>query len=404
MPMRTRKTTRAARELLGEYRRKRDFSRTEEPAGGNAATAVGALAFVVQKHAASQLHYDLRLEADGVMKSWAVPKGPSLDPSLKRLAMQVEDHPIEYNTFEGTIPKGEYGGGTVMLWDRGWYSPDELKPGEDPGTAVRRGLRAGKLSFTLHGDRLHGSFALVRTHAGPRAKWLLIKHRDEHAAKHVDITAEVLTSVTTGRTMQEIAGESSRVWHSNRGDMPAGEAQRTVSEASSDLTPMKPKPVRSLPDSDAWTFEPWRGGERVLAFATSDATRLVDSRGRNFTRGTDGVVAELSTLAARSGRAFVVEAELVQENRETTLYISDLLVDGARSLIDQPWRERRGALEALLRRRRLAQLHRQEVSDDGAALIKRAQQHGWAGVYARHLDAAYRPGRRSDQFLRIPTH
>ncbi|MGH7448484.1 MAG: DNA polymerase ligase N-terminal domain-containing protein, partial [Longimicrobiales bacterium] len=142
-PTRSRRPKKSAGEPLAEYRRKRDFARTREPAGAaDRSTGHPHLQFVIQKHAASQLHYDLRLELDGVMRSWAVPKGPSLDPSMKRLAMQVEDHPIEYNTFEGTIPKGEYGGGTVMLWDRGTYTPDETARAEDPAATVRRGLKA----------------------------------------------------------------------------------------------------------------------------------------------------------------------------------------------------------------------------------------------------------------------
>jgi bifunctional non-homologous end joining protein LigD len=212
----TSKVAAAAEPQLTEYRRKRDFTRTEEPAGGKARTGK-KLAFVIQKHAASHLHYDLRLELDGVMKSWAVPKGPSLDPSVKRLAMQVEDHPIEYNTFEGTIPKGEYGGGTVMLWDRGTYSyggSDEV----DPIEGLRRGYAKGDFKFGLNGKRLRGSWVLVRTRRDPkgRAQWLLIKHRDEDAQPGSDVTAEHQTSVTTGRSMEEIAGGRSRVWHSNR--------------------------------------------------------------------------------------------------------------------------------------------------------------------------------------------
>src|SRR6266550_3432274 len=143
-----------ARKLLSEYRRKRDFKKTREPSGQSAARVKkGTLRFVIQKHAASHLHFDLRLEVDGVMKSWAVPKGPSRDPSVKRLAMQVEDHPIAYNSFEGTIPKGEYGGGTVMIWDRGTYtSPDG---GENE---IRAALDKGSLKFTLHGERLDGTW------------------------------------------------------------------------------------------------------------------------------------------------------------------------------------------------------------------------------------------------------
>jgi bifunctional non-homologous end joining protein LigD len=200
---------------LSEYRRKRDFSKTSEPAGG-VPHSKRKHAFVIQKHAASHLHYDLRLEHDGVMKSWAVPKGPSLDPSVKRLAMQVEDHPIEYNEFEGTIPQGEYGGGTVMLWDRGTYTYAGGNP--DPEQGLRQGLQKGDFKFALNGKRLKGSWALVRMRRDTAGKpqWLLIKHRDEHAVPESDVTAEYDTSVTTGRTMDEIAEGKSKVWRSSR--------------------------------------------------------------------------------------------------------------------------------------------------------------------------------------------
>jgi bifunctional non-homologous end joining protein LigD len=224
------KTTRATKEAvptprpephLAEYRRKRDFSRTAEPkgaSGGSRTVSPQKRAFVIQKHAASHLHYDLRLEHDGVMKSWAVPKGPSLDPSVKRLAMEVEDHPIEYNTFEGTIPQGEYGGGTVMLWDRGTYTYGGSNP--DPEEGLRQGFQKGDFKFVLNGKRLKGSWALVRMRRGDRGKpqWLLIKHRDEYAVPGSDVAAENLTSVATGRTMEEIAEGKSRVWHSNRSE------------------------------------------------------------------------------------------------------------------------------------------------------------------------------------------
>jgi bifunctional non-homologous end joining protein LigD len=197
-------STRSGR--LAEYRRKRDFSRTREPAGGRRRKSA-RLAYVIQKHAATRLHYDLRLELDGVMKSWAVPKGPSLDPAVKRLAIHVEDHPIEYNRFEGTIPAGEYGGGTVMIWDYGTYTAagDE----DDPGAALRAGYGKGDFKFVLRGKRLKGSWVLVRTRRrGDRsrqAQWLLIKHRDETADPETDPTEEYQTSARTGRTMAEIA-------------------------------------------------------------------------------------------------------------------------------------------------------------------------------------------------------
>jgi bifunctional non-homologous end joining protein LigD len=200
---------------LAEYRRKRDFTRTGEPRGGSAGPTQ-KLGFVIQKHAARNLHYDLRLELDGVMKSWAVPKGPSLDPAVKRLAMEVEDHPIEYNKFEGTIPRGEYGGGTVMLWDRGTYSYGGTDP--DPMEGLRRGYAKGDLKFALNGKRLKGSWVLVRMRRDRpgKAQWLLIKHRDEHAVPGSDVVADNQTSVGTGRSMEEIATGSSRVWRSNR--------------------------------------------------------------------------------------------------------------------------------------------------------------------------------------------
>jgi bifunctional non-homologous end joining protein LigD len=215
---------------LAEYRRKRDFTRTEEPSGEprtaprkkttRAPTPRKApkLAYVIQKHAASHLHFDLRLELDGVMKSWAVPKGPSLDPAVKRLAMQVEDHPIEYNKFEGTIPKGEYGGGTVMIWDRGTYTyggSEEV----DPVEGLRRGYAKGDFKFALAGDRLNGSWVLVRTRRGDpkRAQWLLIKHRDDAAEPDSEVVEEYQTSVATGRTMDEItAGRKPRTRKAGR--------------------------------------------------------------------------------------------------------------------------------------------------------------------------------------------
>jgi bifunctional non-homologous end joining protein LigD len=197
-------TTRTGK--LTEYRRKRDFTRTREPEGGRRKRS-SRLAYVIQKHAASRLHYDLRLELDGVMKSWAVPKGPSLDPSVKRLAIQVEDHPIEYNEFEGRIPEGEYGGGTVMVWDRGTYTA--AGDADDPEEALREGYRKGDFKFVLRGKRLKGSWVLVRTRGwGDRSRqgqWLLIKHRDDTADPDTDPVAEYLTSAKSGRTIDEIA-------------------------------------------------------------------------------------------------------------------------------------------------------------------------------------------------------
>src|SRR6201986_678942 len=187
------------KKLLAKYRAKRDFSKTAEPSGDADVKKTKRLRFVIQKHAASHLHYDLRLELDGVFKSWAVTRGPSLDPRDKRLAVEVEDHPLDYGDFEGTIPKGQYGGGTVQLWDRGyWESPDPDK-----------GFKKGDLKFNLEGEKLHGSWVLVRMrhdrNGGKRTNWLLNKHRDEYAreGEENDILDED-RSVASGRSLHEI--------------------------------------------------------------------------------------------------------------------------------------------------------------------------------------------------------
>ncbi len=184
---------------LTEYRRKRRFDVTPEPAGKTPARRrARRLAFVVQKHRATRLHYDFRLEWDDVLLSWAVPKGPSLDPAVKRLAMQTEDHPLDYAGFEGIIPEGEYGGGTVMVWDRGTWTP------EVPDVAAA--LRKGELKFALEGMKLRGSWVLVRTRGGPSGKpsWLLIKHRDAFASS-TDVATAAPRSVVSNRIMAEIA-------------------------------------------------------------------------------------------------------------------------------------------------------------------------------------------------------
>src|SRR5262249_25464564 len=178
---------------------------TAEPRGSEAPSA-GALRFVVQKHAARRLHYDLRLELGGVMKSWAVPKGPSLNPADKRLAIQVEDHPREYRTFEGIIPEGNYGAGNVMVWDEGTYQPRSVADRVDAEVAIADGLSRGRLSFVLDGKKLHGEFSLVKLQRGKKNEWLLIKKRDQFASEE-DVTTHD-RSAATGRTMAEIAEQA----------------------------------------------------------------------------------------------------------------------------------------------------------------------------------------------------
>jgi bifunctional non-homologous end joining protein LigD len=211
---------------LNEYKKKRDFEKTAEPAGKIASTKTAKhLLYVIQKHRATSLHYDFRLEWNGVLLSWAVPKGPSLDPGTKRLAMQVEDHPVEYASFEGVIPEGEYGGGTVMVWDTGTWTP------ESPD--VDAALTKGDFKFVLHGKKLKGSWVLVRTRGfGGKPSWLLIKHRDEYASD-VDITTEEPKSVVSGRLLAQIAEEGGGdVAKAATGDPTPKAAQRAAPKAA----------------------------------------------------------------------------------------------------------------------------------------------------------------------------
>ena len=352
--------------------------------------------------------------------------------------MEVEDHPIEYNTFEGTIPPGEYGGGTVMLWDRGTYTPDEVGKGENAAGAVRRGLKAGKLSFTLTGERLRGSFALVRTDRGEKPKWLLIKHRDDDARRTGDVTAEVLTSVATGRTLDEIAADNDRVWKSNRtddasrstrggaggsvsrtgrgsgGGSPSrskragagagGESgQATSSAPGGMIAPMRPEPARGAPNEGEWTYEVWRGGDRVLAYVTHETAVLMNEDATDVTTRHRAIADELVSLAGRAGRPFVLDGE-IDDADDPTFHASDLLLDGDRVLMDLPWRDRRAALESLFRRRRVKRIGLQKIGNDATAMIRRATRGDWPGIFARRMDASYVPGARSPALLRIALH
>jgi len=230
---------------LTDYNRKRNFGVTSEPPGRIAKAVGKARRFVIQRHDATRLHYDLRLELDGVYKSWAVTKVPSLDPATKRLAVEVEDHPIDYGTFEGTIPEGEYGGGTVQLWDRGKWLPQSATPEKD--------LAKGNFKFVMDGERMKGGWALIRLRdrdegrkRNPRHNWLLIKETDDYARPgDPEALASETTSVKTGRTLDQIAGGSHKVWHSNRaakGDATAkSPAKRKASAKSARATPSSVK-------------------------------------------------------------------------------------------------------------------------------------------------------------------
>jgi bifunctional non-homologous end joining protein LigD len=279
---------------LEQYRKKRKFDVTAEPRGGKAAR--GGNRYVIQKHDATRLHYDLRLELDGVMKSWAVTRGPSLDPNDKRLAVQVEDHPIEYNSFEGTIPQGQYGGGTVMIWDRGRWIPEN-----DP----HKGFAKGHLDFVLDGEKLHGRWHLVRmrTREGDRHKnWLLIKGNDEDArsGKGSDILEKEPLSVASGRSMAEIAGGKGkkRVWQSNRDDKkasakPGPQTQRAFREQ------LQAEAARAKSKGKA---KPARGRAKAAATASARKKSGPPSRGGKSGRPPDFVQPSLATLHAGAPR------------------------------------------------------------------------------------------------------
>jgi bifunctional non-homologous end joining protein LigD len=449
-----------SKDPLAEYRRKRDFGKTREPAGDRPARRGGRLQFVIQKHAATNLHFDLRLELDGVMKSWAVPKGPSLDPSVKRLAMQVEDHPIEYNTFEGIIPAGEYGGGTVMLWDRGTYGADEADGGNDEAT-LRREYADGKMSVTFYGERIRGSFALVRTrYSKEKPQWLLIKHKDRYAAPGSDIVAEYQTSVATGRTMEEIAANvkphprTAKAAGRNRSARKSASSRSTSSRSTSsrstssrepgarakskipelgDVAPMAPmlaSVATAVPRGDDWTFEPKYDGIRVLAYATPSDVMLITRNGKNKAPQFPEVSAALRKAAAQRRGPLLIDGEIVALNgdsparfqqlqsrvhvqdpdeiarlasaRPAALIAFDLLVDGDESLLNEPWSTRRARLEQRLRHRTSSALRIGEtVPGDGDEMLDRARRAGWEGVVAKRTDAPYHPGVRSRDWLKL---
>ncbi|TMF13436.1 MAG: ATP-dependent DNA ligase, partial [Chloroflexi bacterium] len=275
--------------MLEKYKEKRDFDRTPEPAPGAETEGRGPLIFVIQKHAATRLHYDHRFEVDGVLKSWPVPKGPSLNPRDKRLAVMVEDHPFDYGSFEGVIPKGEYGAGQVIVWDAGTYSPDEggklsFDDREEAEARMREGIEEGKISVFLRGHKLKGSWTLVRTKRAAN-EWLLIKHKDRFADTERDVTEED-RSVLSGLSLEDIKA----------GRLPE---RRTVAEMClrpGDLAgtrpasfprwiePMNASLSEGLFSSADWFFEPKLDGVRALTFIQHGSVSMFSRRGLDATK------------------------------------------------------------------------------------------------------------------------
>jgi bifunctional non-homologous end joining protein LigD len=445
---------------LNTYRRKRDFSRTSEPAGkpsraGKKRAKSKGLCFVIQKHAASRLHYDFRLEMEGVLRSWAVPKGPSLDPGEKRLAVQVEDHPIEYGDFEGIIPPGEYGGGTVVVWDRGTWTPEG-----DPIEA----WRSGKLKFQLHGEKLRGGWTLVRMH-GERAgenkeNWLLIKElRDEEARPGSGdaILTERPESVLSGQKIEEIAADPPRVWESNRPEKARRGAKRFAAFAATagkaarrpasrpkkagararggaadradridaaalpaarkaalprQLEPQLATLVAEPPEGDEWLHEIKYDGYRALCEVRGGKARLLTRHGKDWTAHFPGIAQAVSSLPVESalldGEVVVIEADgrtsfqalqnALSEGRDGDLvcFAFDLLYLDGYDLRRAPLTARKAALAALLDGAAGPIRFSDHVQGQGKGFFRQACQHALEGTVAKRAEQPYHSGRSRD--------
>jgi bifunctional non-homologous end joining protein LigD len=413
---------------LTEYRRKRDFTRTPEPAG--AAMQAGAarpLSFVIQKHAARRLHYDFRLELDGVLKSWAVPKGPSLDPGEKRLAVHVEDHPLEYGGFEGVIPEGEYGGGSVLLWDRGTWTP--LDP--DPEAAYAK----GNLKFTLDGEKLHGKWVLVRM-GGKAAverheNWLLIKERDETAVPQSGdaVVADNPLSVASGRGLDEIAADRDRVWGPN-GEMTAADAAEPRARtdparlpgARKARMPQSPRPqlataANEAPDGPQWFHEIKHDGYRLIARISGENARLLTRNGLDWTGKFQALAKVMGGLAIE---AALIDGELVHLEAEGTsdfgrlqdaianertdelvFFAFDLLYLDGYDLTGTALEHRKAMLAEIVPQHSQGILRYSDHQvGRGPEFFREACGYELEGIVSKRRDLPYRPG-RGDSWLKI---
>ena len=431
---------------LSTYRKKRDFEKTSEPSGEVKVAPAKRRRFVIQKHDATRLHYDLRLEFDGVFRSWAVTRGPSLDPRDKRLAVEVEEHPLDYGDFEGTIPKGQYGGGTVMLWDRGYWDTD------DPD----KGFKKGDLKFTLDGGKLHGSWVLVRMRhdrdGGKRTNWLLIKHRDEYAREgEANTILDEDKSVASGRTMEQIAagkgrapkpfmmartgrGVADAVWDSNRGEAAeardaAAEARdaakavsaakaRKVAEMPDFIAPQLCAPVERPPTGEGWGHEIKFDGYRVQLRIEGGKATLKTRKGLDWTDKFAAIADEASALpdAMIDGEIVALDhdgnpnfsslqAAIADGKTEKLIFFAfDLLFADGMDLRRLPLRERKERLEALLEERKgeakgktkgktkcIRYVEHFEV--DGDAMMESARKMSLEGIVSKKLHASYHSGR-----------
>lgn len=376
----------AQADTLRTYHRKRDFKTTAEPRG-----RVGRRrghSFVVQKHDATRLHFDFRLELDGVLKSWAVTKGPSLDPEEKRLAVRVEDHPLDYGGFEGIIPEGQYGGGTVMLWDEGTWEPEG-----DP----HEGLRKGKLSFILHGMRLKGGFALVRMRkdrsGGKRDNWLLIKQRDDEADAKLDPIEAWQTSVRTKRSMAGIAGKAKR---------------KTGSRPDTSLPPFIAPQLAYLkeqpPEGRQWIHEIKYDGYRIISAVAGDEVRLYTRSGQDWTRKFTSIAKALRKLKAQAlidgevvvfgaqGRtSFSALQQALSEGDDAALryIVFDLLILNGEDLRRLPLSERKKRLKTLFGTTAAPLSYGDHITGDSDKVLREACRLGVEGLVSKEKTSAY---------------
>ena len=421
----------AAARSLDEYEAKRDFARTPEPPpeASPEPPAGGPLTFVVQQHRATRMHYDLRLEVAGAMPSWPVPRGPSLDPAGRRLAIQTEDHPLGYASFEGVIPKGEYGAGEVIVWDNGTYSPDEdgalsFHDRAEAEARVLDGIERGKLSVTFRGRKLKGSWALVRTSAEERS-WLLIKHRDEAADPSRDLVAED-SSVISGLTIADL--QAGRLPDpTRRGTPPDIAALRGVErgELPRALAPMQAALAEGPFDSPDWLFEPKLDGIRALAFIEDGAVTLRSRRGLDVSAQypalaraiaaqplssaiLDGEIVALDERGAPSFERLQQrmnlggEGDIARADAELPVlfFPFDLLYLDGFDLRRVTLADRIEVLARVLRPGPLLQPV-QSFEADGKAAYEAAVAFGFEGVVAKRRDGAYLDGRRSRQWLKV---
>ncbi len=409
-----------AKDKLGDYAAKRSFAATPEPVPALPEARRGPLLFVVQQHSARRLHYDFRIECDGVLMSWAVPKGLSLDPSEKRLAVRTEDHPFEYGSFEGIIPAGQYGAGEVIVWDCGVYSPDEgghycYHDREEAERRVREGLRAGKLSLFLRGAKAKGSFALVRTKE--QKNWLLIKHKDRFVSRE-DLTARG-RSVLSNLTVEDIQSVPAQRLAAARLS-PAGAPEKMPDR----LEPMHAEPAERAFDAPEWAWEPKLDGYRAIAFVKEGKVTLRSRRGQDLTAAfprlttqlggqlvdqmiLDGEIVALDESGKASFNALQNRVQLKTEREiaaaeartPAVFYCFDLLHFAGLNLRGAPYADRRRWLEQCLLPSALVQLV--HASDTGTDLLEASLASGFEGVIGKRKASTYEPGRRSGAWVKV---